>query len=119
MTFQEKTLGNGTTIVYGFKDNAIKFQMIMTLEHDADKLVVHGFLSVSTMNPFELKDLYKYLDEEFKERYLECQVVAEHASFYKKFLHVVSAEPSITFNNHKCELLLIDLHKGVKNFNYE
>ena len=119
MTFQDKTLRNGTTIVYGFKDNAIKFQMVMTLEHDQDKLVVHGFLSVDSMNAFELMELYKFLEKNFKEKYLECQVVAEHARFYKRFLHVISNEKSKTFNEHDCELLLIDLHKGIQNFNYE
>jgi len=114
MTFQTKQLENGTSIVYGFKDDAIKFQMVMTLEPKEDRIVIHGFLSVDTMNAFELLGLYRELEKNFKERYLECQVVGEHARIYKKFLYVVKEEKSKTFNGHECELLLIDLHKGVK-----
>ena len=118
MIFQTKHLKNGTSIIYGFRDCDVKFQMVMTLEHNDDRLAVHGFLSVSTMNPFELMDLYKTLDKEFEEQYLECQVIAEHARFYKTFLSVVDAKPSKTFNGHECELLLIELHNGVNNFEF-
>lgn len=116
MTFDKKELKNGTIIVYGFREDKIRFKMIMTLEPEKDKLIVHGFLSQDrNLNPYELIAMWKYLGG-LGRRYIEFEAVPEHARVYKTFLTVVSTYVTRTFNGHECEHLTVDMSKGIKHF---
>lgn len=116
MTFQSKQLKNGTMLIYGFRDDEVRFEMIMTLEPENDMAVIHGFLSRHSMDAYELVTMWKYLKSHIGKRYLKCEVVPDHARVYKMFLDVIKSTPSKTFNGHACEELVIDLEQELKYF---
>jgi hypothetical protein len=114
VTFQTKQLKNGTILIYGFRDDQIRFEMIMTIEPEKDRSTVHGFLSKRSMDAHELISMWKYIKRTVPTRYLRCDVVPAHARVYKIFLDVVESNPSKTFNGHDCEELIIDLSKELR-----
>lgn len=116
MTFQSKQLKNGTMLIYGFRDDEVRFEMIMTLEPEKDMAVIHGFLTRRSMDAHELVAMWRYLKEHVGKRFLKCEVVPCHARVYKLFLDVVKSTPSMTFNGHECEELVIDLDQELKHF---
>lgn len=127
MEFNSKKIENPVTVLYGHRKGSKSFDAVMTLEHKEESTEIHGFLTRDcgnpnlcehreSMNPWELIAMWKRIKEESRTKYIEFDVLADHARFYKQFLHVVNTYVTRTIDGHECEHLTVDMSKGIKHF---
>ena len=127
MIFEHKDIDNPSKEIYGRRKGSRSFDMVMNLEIGEKSATVHGFIDRGCSSPFpceykqpltpdEFVALWKYIRKISGRRYIEFDVLKDHAKVYKQFLYVVGCFVTMTHDGHEAEHLTVDMDQGIKHF---
>ena len=95
-------------MIYGFKESDTRFYgAVLTLYRQGNTTVAYGFLSKVELEISDLRALWSKLQEVIDTRYLEFEVLPEHAELYKQNLSIDAVVKQKTFDGYDSEVLRV------------
>ena len=107
MKYVLRNLTKNISLVYGFRDNQPRYNLIATLYKKFNTTHIYGMLSRNNLKLDEFISLWKFLQKNVKTKFISFEVIPLDAKVYKNFLKPVKVVKTKTFNNFECEQITV------------
>lgn len=107
MKYILRNLTKNISLVYGFRDNQPRYNLIATLHKKFNTTKIYGMLSKKNIQFEEFVTLWKFLQKNVTSKFIQFECIPLDARVYKTFLEPVKIKKTSTFNDFECEQITI------------
>jgi len=94
-------------MIYGFKSDKARYDLITTIYKRFNKSKIYGLLSKESLSLQDFKDFWKFMQRNLKSKYIEFEVILSDARVYERFLKAVKVRTIKTFNGYEAKQITV------------